>query len=125
MRWQPVTIAILIGCLTTTAFNYLGWLPVSERKLYDYYLRSRPVEPQDKKIIIVGLNERDLEKYGFPLSDDILATLLTRIRLQPTSISPTNEIHLKPLLKSGAIKKKNEYERLSSKNQRKITQGDR
>ena len=82
MRWQPVTIAILIGCLTTTAFNYLGWLPVSERKLYDYYLRSRPVEPQDKKIIIVGLNERDLEKYGFPLSDDILATLLTKIRLQ-------------------------------------------
>ena len=53
MRWQPVTIAILIGCLTTTAFNSLGWLQISERQLYDYYLRSRPLEPQDRKIVVV------------------------------------------------------------------------
>ncbi len=41
---------------------------------------------------------------------------------KPTSISPTNEIHLKSLWKSDAIKKKNEYERLSSENERKIAQ---
>ncbi|MEN9567530.1 MAG: hypothetical protein RLZZ69_2726, partial [Cyanobacteriota bacterium] len=34
MRWQPPTIAILIGCLTATIFNSLGWLQISERKLY-------------------------------------------------------------------------------------------
>ena len=82
MRWQPPTIAILIGCLTTAAFNSLGWLPISERQLYDYYLRSRPLEPQDEKIVIVGLTEKDVEKLGFPLSDDTLARLLTKIKAQ-------------------------------------------
>ena len=82
MRWQPPTIAILIGCLTTAAFNSLGWLPITERKLYDYYLRSRPGEPQDKKVVIIGLNEKDIEKLGFPISDDTLATLLTKIKAQ-------------------------------------------
>ena len=82
MRWQPPTIAIVIGCLTTAAFNSLGWLPVSERQLYDYYLRSRPLEPQDKKIVIVGITEKDIEKLGFPISDDTLASLLTKIKAQ-------------------------------------------
>ena len=80
MRWQPFTVAIFIGCITTAAFNSLGWLPITERKLYDYYLRSRPLEPQDQKIVIVGLNEKDIEKLGFPISDSTLATLLTEIK---------------------------------------------
>ena len=82
MRWQPPTIAILIGCFTTVAFNSLGWLQISERQLYDYYLRSRPLEPQDKKIVIVGITEKDIEKLSFPISDDTLASLLTKIKAQ-------------------------------------------
>ena len=82
MRWQPPTIAILIGCLTAAAFNSWGWLPISERQLYDYYLRWRPEEPQDEKIVLVGLNEKDLEKLGFPIGDDTLASLLTKIKNQ-------------------------------------------
>ena len=82
MRWKPPTTAILIGCLTTAAFNFLGWLPITERQLYDYYLQSRLVEPQDKKIVIVGLTEKDIEKLSFPISDDTLASLLTKIKAQ-------------------------------------------
>ena len=82
MRWKPPTIAILIGCLTTVAFNSLGWLQISERQLYDYYLRSRPEEPQDQKIVIVGITEKDIEKLGFPIRDDTLASLLTKIKAQ-------------------------------------------
>lgn len=80
MRWQPPIIAISIGCLTATTFNFLGWLQISERKLYDYYLKSRPQEPQDKKVIIIGLNEQDIDKFGFPISDKILASLLTKVK---------------------------------------------
>ena len=82
MRWQPPTIAVLIGCLTTAAFNSLGWLQISERQLYDYYLRSRPLEPQERKIVVVGLTEKDIEKLGFPITDDTLASLLTKIKAQ-------------------------------------------
>ena len=82
MRWKPPTTALLIGCLATTAFNSLGWLPFSEYKLYDYYLRSRPSEPQDKKVVIVGINEKDIKKLDFPITDNTLATLLTKIKAQ-------------------------------------------
>ena len=76
------SIAILIGCLTAATFNSLGWLQISERKLYDFYLRLRPQESQEQNIIIVGLNERDIKKFGFPLDDKTLATLLTKIKAQ-------------------------------------------
>lgn len=90
MRWQSTIIAALIGCLTTGGLNLLGWLAVSERKLYDYYLRSRPLEAPDKKIVIVGLGEADLEKYGFPISDDTLATLLTKVKEQKPRVIGLN-----------------------------------
>ena len=82
MRWQPPVTAILIGALTAVTFNSLGWLQISERKLYDHFLRLRPQEPQDQKIVIVGLNEKDIEKLGFPISDDTLAALLTKIKAE-------------------------------------------
>ncbi|MEN9519783.1 MAG: hypothetical protein RLZZ381_2371, partial [Cyanobacteriota bacterium] len=82
MRWKPPTVAIIIGSLTTAVFNSLGWLPISERKLYDYYLKFRPQEPQEQKVVIVGLNEKDIEKLGFPIGDNTLAALLTKIKAQ-------------------------------------------
>lgn len=74
-------IAISIGCLAAAIFNSLGWLQTSERKLYDFYLRLRPQESPEQKIVIVGLNERDIEKLGFPIDDKTLATLLTKIKV--------------------------------------------
>lgn len=82
MRWQPPTITIILSFLTTITFNSLGWLQISEHKLYDFYLTSRPQESPEQKIVIVGLDEQDIEKFGFPLSDDILAKLLTKIKAQ-------------------------------------------
>ena len=82
MRWQPPTVAVLIGCFTTIVFNSLGWLQTSEHQLYNYYMRSRPLEPQDEKIVIVGLTEKDIEKFGFPIEDDTLVALLTKIKAQ-------------------------------------------
>ncbi len=86
MGWrQPIT-AISVGFLTAISFNSLGWLQISERQLYDFYLRSRPVESQDESIVIVGINEEDTEKLGIPLEDRVLATLLTKIKRQNPSV---------------------------------------
>ena len=49
---------------------------------------------------------------------------LTRT-LKPTFISPTNEIHLKSLLKRDGIKKKNEYELDEERMREKSAEGDR
>lgn len=82
MKLRSPFLAISIGCLTAAIFNSLGWLQISERKLYDFYLRLRPLESPEQKIVIVGLNEPDIEKLGFPIDDKTLATLLTKIKLQ-------------------------------------------
>ena len=82
MNLRSPFIAISIGCLTAAIFNCLGWLPISERKLYDFYLRLRPPESSEPKIVIVGLNEEDIEKLGFPIDDKTLATLLSKIKVQ-------------------------------------------
>ena len=82
MKPRSLFLAILMGCVTAATFNALGWLQISERKLYDFYLRLRPQESPEQKIVIVGLNEQDIEKYGFPLEDNTLVTLLDKIKAQ-------------------------------------------
>jgi len=57
----------------------LGILQPSEWALFDQYFRWRPLEPVDRRILIIGIDEQDLQKYGFPISDDILAKLLQKV----------------------------------------------
>ncbi|VXD13942.1 conserved hypothetical protein [Planktothrix serta PCC 8927] len=57
----------------------LGILQPSEWALFDQYFRWRPLEAVDQRIVIIGIDEQDLQKYGFPTSDRILAQLLEKI----------------------------------------------
>ncbi len=80
MRPHPPIIAIFVSFVITYFLNSWGLLPIAERQLYDLFLRSRPFEAQDKSIVIVELSEKDLEKYGFPISDKTLAQILLKIK---------------------------------------------
>ena len=79
MRSHPPTTAIIVAFVVTFILNYLGLIKFSERQLYDYYLRSRPNEARNNSIVIVGINEQDVKKYGTFLSDKLLANLLTKL----------------------------------------------
>ncbi|MBD2480695.1 CHASE2 domain-containing protein [Planktothrix sp. FACHB-1365] len=59
--------------------RFLGVLQPSEWALFDQYFRWRPLEPIDERIVIIGIDEQDLQKYGFPTSDGILAQLLEKV----------------------------------------------
>ena len=54
----------------------LGLLQPFEWAILDEFFRWRPREPVDERITIVGINEADLQKYGYPISDKLLAELL-------------------------------------------------
>jgi diguanylate cyclase (GGDEF)-like protein/PAS domain S-box-containing protein len=71
-----------------------GFLEPAELGMIDQFFRLRPPEPQDARILIVGITEEDLQTVdhrsvlGYPtLTDESLAALLNRIKsAQPRAI---------------------------------------
>ncbi|MEY3869136.1 MAG: hypothetical protein RLZZ338_3027 [Cyanobacteriota bacterium] len=57
----------------------LGLLQPWELAIYDQFIRWRPPEPRDNRIVIVGIDEGDLQKFGFPIPDGKMAELLQKI----------------------------------------------
>ena len=58
-----------------------GLLQPWEWAAFDQFFRSRPLEPADQRIVIVGINESDIQKSGrWPIPDATLATLLQTIQ---------------------------------------------
>ncbi|MDJ0731615.1 MAG: adenylate/guanylate cyclase domain-containing protein [Crocosphaera sp.] len=56
-----------------------GW----EWDLFDVYMKSRPPEPQDDRIAIVGINEDDLHRRNESIiNDQVLAELLNKLKAQ-------------------------------------------
>ncbi|NEO56357.1 MAG: CHASE2 domain-containing protein [Okeania sp. SIO3B5] len=64
-----------------------GLLQSWEWTLYDYFFRLRPTEPLDPRIVIVGIDESDIQKYGYPINDQLMAEILQKLHsLQPRAI---------------------------------------
>ena len=72
-----VVIARLTGILQSLEWSAL-----------DYFLRLRPWEPIDERIVIVGINEADIQSVGaYPIPDREIAALLRKLQAyQPTVI---------------------------------------
>jgi len=59
----------------------LGLLQLWEWAAYDQYMRLRPPEPQDQRIAIVGIDERDIQSLGQPiLADEVYAKLIEKLK---------------------------------------------
>ncbi len=61
------------------ALRALGLLQPLEWSVLDLFFRLRPLEPIDERILIVGIDESDLQTYGFPIPDNKLAQLLEQL----------------------------------------------
>ena len=55
------------------ALRYAGGLERIELGVYDLSLRARPAAALDDRFVIIDETEEDLERFGHPLSDEILA----------------------------------------------------
>jgi len=85
--WVPKLLGL--GVVTTSSATvltlllgarYLGWLQTIEVKTYDQLVRWQPDRGEDSRILIVGLTEADLKRYSFPISDEILAQVLSKLQ---------------------------------------------
>ncbi|MGF1479407.1 MAG: CHASE2 domain-containing protein [Cyanophyceae cyanobacterium] len=64
-----------------------GFLQFQEWQALDSFLRLRPAEPVDERVVIVGMSEADLARVGYPVPDRELAALLRTLQQdQPRAI---------------------------------------
>ncbi len=82
-NWRGVwTVAPTVALLIIT-LRLLGWFQAWEWVAFDQYLRTRPQEPVDNRIVIVGINEADLRQVRqWPIPDTVLAQLIEKIKRQ-------------------------------------------
>lgn len=78
-------IVVIAGVM---ALRATGMLQFWELATLDSLLRSRPPEPQDDRILIVGINEQDIQTIGkYPIPDREIAALINQLQThQPVAI---------------------------------------
>lgn len=82
LKSPPIACA-LISLLVLSAvigMRRAGWLQRPELTAYDYFVRKRSKPAStDPRIVLVGMTEEDLTKYGYPLEDEKLAKVITAL----------------------------------------------
>ncbi|MBD2088575.1 CHASE2 domain-containing protein [Microcoleus sp. FACHB-1515] len=80
---RPIAAVLLISlavAAVTSAVRYAGMLQPIELWAFDRMLRSRPAEPIDSRLLIVGITEAEIQaQQGGSLSDATLDRVLTRL----------------------------------------------
>ncbi len=85
--WQGIifTSATVSGLII--AANLMGLFQLLEWVTLDNFFKLRPEESIDPNIIIITIDESDINKFGHPLKDDLLANIINKIKKQnPTVI---------------------------------------
>ncbi|MDX2256011.1 MAG: adenylate/guanylate cyclase domain-containing protein [Pseudanabaenaceae cyanobacterium bins.39] len=81
-KWRGIAIAVPTISLLVIGLRSLGALESWELAMLDQFLRWRSPEPADNRIVLIGIDEQDIRKYKWPLSDALLAKLLQQVNQQ-------------------------------------------
>jgi CHASE2 domain-containing sensor protein/class 3 adenylate cyclase len=85
-RWAIALTASLVATLLVAGMRLLGWLQPVELKAYDQLMRWRPSESLDSRLLLIEATEADVNRYGFPLPDGILADVIDELNLHSPRI---------------------------------------
>ncbi len=72
----PCVAGVLIGIRFTGGFQLLEWATL------DQFFSLRPPEPADSRLVIVTIDETDIDRHGWPLSDASLARVIKQLKQQ-------------------------------------------
>ncbi|MGV0028207.1 CHASE2 domain-containing protein [Phormidesmis priestleyi] len=87
-RWQPGALPGLVIIVGVIVARLTGSLQFLELVTLDKFLRLRPPEPRDERMVIVGITEADIQRTRtYPIPDRVLAELIQRLQTyQPSAI---------------------------------------
>ena len=88
---KPMVVIACSACLITaviTGIRYLGLLEALELRAYDHLMQLRPSSPlQPAPVILIGIDEADIRRFGHPISDQRMTELLKiMVSHQPSAI---------------------------------------
>jgi CHASE2 domain-containing sensor protein len=78
-RLRVALCASLASTFLIVGLRSLSLLQGLELKAFDGLVRLRPAEQPDPRLLVVGATEEDLNQYGFPLPDGILARAIAKL----------------------------------------------
>jgi CHASE2 domain-containing sensor protein len=82
-QWRGVILTVSNVTVLITLVRLFGWFQPLAWSSLDLLFKIRPPEPPDDRIIIISLEETDIQKYQqWPVSDRLLAKLITKIKTQ-------------------------------------------
>ncbi len=97
---RNIILASLSVTLVVMGFRWLGWLQTWELKAFDSLMVRRPQQTADERLLIIGADEEDLNRYGYPLSDEVIDQLLTQLQSYQPSVIGMDIFRDKPVLTS-------------------------
>ena len=80
--WRAPALCLLLGQLVFAGVFglwHIGALQALELLAYDQGLRWRTPAPPDERLVLIGETEADIHRWGYPLSDGVLAEALERL----------------------------------------------
>lgn len=107
-NWQRVFQMAAAIALAVTGLRAIGWLQPWELKTYDLLMRMRPPEAPDPRLLVVEATEADVNRYGFPLPDGILAQAIDRLEQHQPRIIALNIFRDRPDLQLRQLLQKNQ-----------------
>ena len=92
--------ASTIATIAVIGLRTIGILQTWELQAFDYLSQQLPPEESDRRILLIGANERDIsaDKYGFPVSDRVLAQLIDRLQQHQPAVIGVDIFRDSPIL---------------------------
>jgi len=101
--FRPKLLRVFLTSIIVTglvlAVRSLGLIQTWELQTFDHLMRRRPVEEADRRLLIIGADERDIsgDWYGHPLPDEILAQLLNKLQQYQPSVIGLDIVREQPV----------------------------
>ena len=78
-QWPRVVLAAQLAAAAVLCCRELAWLQPAELAAYDRLVTAWAGQARSERILLVLVTEADIARYGWPLRDGDLATLLQRL----------------------------------------------
>ncbi|MEA5447267.1 EAL domain-containing protein [Leptolyngbya sp. CCNP1308] len=77
---RSILLTSVLTSVLLLGLQSLGWLEPLELKVFDQFMQRRVDLAADSRLLVVGISEADLHRYGWPLRDQVLAEGLAQLQ---------------------------------------------
>ncbi|WP_432811244.1 CHASE2 domain-containing protein [Pantanalinema sp. GBBB05] len=87
LKFPGIILSSLLVTGLMMGLRWLGTWQTWELQAFNHLMQQLPTEPADDRLLLIGVDEEDLRRYGHPLPDAVLTQLLAKLqRYQPAAI---------------------------------------